>query len=357
MTEFDSIKVLAEKIKEDLDSNTDKKKILILYAFNSIGKTRLSTAFSELAEDKVLCYNAFVEDLFKWDNDNYVFTLDPKSWLVKLINEQGLEKDIIDNFSKLINSKIEPSFNLTKGEITFNITSGDDTSQSNIKISKGEESMFIWAIFYTILETAIDALNTEGDKRTTPAFNNFEYIIVDDPVSSIDDTKIITMAINLIDTIHSSKNKKLKFFITTHHALFYNVFFNSFKKNNEYKFYANILSKNDAKLNLENQGDSPFGYHFVVKDEIQKAINTNSIKKYHFNLFRSLLEKTANFLGYKDWVDCISDDNKKEFIRLLHLNSHGKLSDLEYREVSNGDKILFQKIFNDFIKEFKWKVE
>ena len=202
MAEFDSIEAVAGKIKENLDSDANKKQISILYAFNSTGKTRLSTAFTELANnDKVLCYNAFVEDLFKWDNENYILTLEPKSWIVKLINEQGIEKNIIDNFSKIINSKIEPEFNLSKGEITFNIVSGDDSAKSKIKISKGEESMFIWSIFYTILETAIDALNTEEDKRTTPAFNNFEYIIVDDPVSSIDDNKIVTMAIELKKTL------------------------------------------------------------------------------------------------------------------------------------------------------------
>ena len=150
MAEFDSIEAVAGKIKENLDSDANKKQISILYAFNSTGKTRLSTAFTELANnDNVLCYNAFVEDLFKWDNENYILSLDPKSWIVKLIKEQGIEKNIIDNFSKIINSKIEPEFNLSKGEITFNIVSGDDSAKSKIKISKGEESMFIWSIFYT----------------------------------------------------------------------------------------------------------------------------------------------------------------------------------------------------------------
>ena len=145
--------------------------------------------------------------------------------------------------------------------------------------------------------------------------------------------------------------------ITTHHALFYKVFFNSFRETKDYKLHKFILSRDDKKLKLEDQrDDSPFGYHFVVKDEIQKAIDTNAVKKYHFNLFRNLLEKTANFLGYGDWTDCILGDNKQECVKLLHLNSHSRLSDLEYREVSNEDKILFQKIFDDFIKEFKWKV-
>ncbi len=355
MAEFNSIETVAGKIKENLDSDANKKQISILYAFNSTGKTRLSTAFTGLAnDDKVLCYNAFVEDLFKWDNENYILTLDPKSWIVELIKEQGIEKNISDNFSKIINSKIEPEFNLSKGEITFNIVSGDDDAKSNIKISKGEESMFIWSIFYTLLETAIEELNiTEEGNRSTERFNELEYVIIDDPVSSIDDNRIITMTLELIEIIKGSNNNKLKFLITTHHALFYNILFNSFKKNKEYKY---ILSKDGTKLKLENKDDSPFGYHFLVIDEIQKAIKNNAIQKYHFNLFRGLLEKIANFLGYNEWQDCVLGDNKQECIKLINLNSHGKLSDLEYKELSNEEKALFQKTFDEFIKGFKWRV-
>lgn len=358
MTEFESIEAVAKKIKNNLDSSPNKKKISILYAFNSTGKTRLSTVFTETAEDKVLCYNAFVEDLFKWDNENYVLTFDSNSWVTKLINEQGLEKSISDNFTKIINLKIEPTFDLVKGEVVFNIVSGDDSSQSNVKISKGEESLFIWSIFNSILETAIDALNADEDERTTQAFNDLEYVIIDDPVSSIDDTKLISMVINLIETINSSKNKKLKFFITTHHALFYNVLFNTYKRNKEYRSNFNILSKDGKAFKfVEHKKDSPFGYHFVVKNEIQKAIDAKEIQKYHFNLFRCLLEKTANFLGYNDWRDCILGAKRQEFIRLVNHYSHDRLSDLENKELSSENKILFETIFNDFVKEFKWKVE
>lgn len=53
------------------------KKVQLIYAFNGIGKTRLSRKFKELIqpkhnseeEIKVLYYNAFTEDLFIWDND------------------------------------------------------------------------------------------------------------------------------------------------------------------------------------------------------------------------------------------------------------------------------------------------
>ncbi|UOD35856.1 hypothetical protein DSN97_03585 [Deferribacteraceae bacterium V6Fe1] len=101
--------------------------------------------------------------------------------------------------------------------------------------------------------------------------------------------------------------------------------------------------------------DSPFGYHLIIKDEIQNAINTGNIKKYHFNLFRSLLEKTANFLGYNNWADCIKDENRLESTKVLNLYSHDRLSDLENKELSKESKQLFIDTFNGFLKEYKWK--
>ena len=64
------------EIAEDL--NASPKKVQLIYAFNGVGKTRLSREFKELIapkdEDeetgsKILYYNAFTEDLFYWDND------------------------------------------------------------------------------------------------------------------------------------------------------------------------------------------------------------------------------------------------------------------------------------------------
>jgi len=361
MEEFESIEALAQGIKVKLDSSS-KKKILALYAFNATGKTRLANALCEIDSDnetesngvKVLCYNAILGDMFKWDNENYILTFYSNSWIAKLVLEQGLENSIIDNFKNIVNSNIEPSFNFTKGTITFNIASGDDSSETNIKISRGEESMLIWSIFYTILETAIDALNTDEANRTTPMFNDLKYVIIDDPVSSIDDTKIITMAVKLVDSISSSKNSTVKFLITTHHALFYNVLVNSFKRTDKGNFKSYSLFKNNQMLKLSKQDDSPFSYHLSVKELIQNAIQNNSIERYHFNLFRNLLEKTSNFLGYNDWTDCIVRDDKQAFIRLLNLYSHSRLSDLESRELSNQDKTLLQETFNTFIANFRW---
>lgn len=147
------------------------------------------------------------------------------------------------------------------------------------------------------------------ENRITDEFNYLEYIVIDDPVSSIDDSRIIEIAVNLFRIINSSKNKQLNFLITTHHALFYNVLFNSLRRisKSEAKRFFYILSRNiDNTLNLVGQDDdTPFAYHLLVKGKIQEAIASNGIEKYHFNLLRSLLEKTANFLGKNDFSDCI----------------------------------------------------
>ncbi len=361
MEKFDSIENLAKEIKKKLKV-TKKKKIGALYAFNSTGKTRLSTILNESNREdeesdgkiKVLCYNAFLEDMFIWDNENYVLSFNTNSWIVKLVIDQGLDGDIIDNFKDIINSNIEPSFDFTNGEIAFNVVSGDDNSKNNIKISKGEESIFIWSFFYTILKSAIETLNIEESNRPTPVFNDLGRIVIDDPVSSLDDTKIITMTIKLVETIESFEGDSLSFFIATHHALFYNILVNSFKRNSGCNFKSYNLIKDNYTFQLLKQGDTPFSYHLSIKKIIQEAIIGNHIERYHFNLFRSLLEKTSTFLGYDDWRKCVPSGRKAEFIRLLNLYSHGKLSDIESRQMSGEDKIIFEETFTNFVSDFKW---
>ncbi len=392
MAEFTSITDLATKIKDDLLAHTDRKSIALIYAFNATGKTRLSVEFDainyeEKNEDghiKVLSYNAFLEDLFVWDNEGFVLKFSPDDWRIRFIQDQGLENKIVENFRLLTNSKIEPVFTVetynsevgeavvgksaiggTKvGEISFSTASGDGETVNNIKVSRSEESLLVWSVFYSILETVIEELNTEEEDRSTDIFNHLEYIVIDDPVSSIDDERIISLAVKLHEVVKSHKNKEINFLITTHHALFFNVLFNSFRRlaqrvnkygKKYYHFY--IFSKNDNILKLEDQNDdSPFAYHLLVKTKIQEAIDTAGLEKYHFNLLRTLLEKTANFLGYAQWSDCIlGEETKEEVKRLVNLYSHSKLSELESVSLSNADKELFTEAFNAFVKDFRYQ--
>ena len=140
-----------------------------------------------------------------------------------------------------------------------------------LRISKSPEAKkaFLYGLFfYTIIENATEVLKDAPENRSTTDFNNIRYVVIDDPVSSMDDTRIITIALELAELIEQSNNQ-LRFLITTHHALFFNVLFNANRKNWDRKNY--ILSKSGADFLLKSQGnDSPFAYHHVVIAEIKK---------------------------------------------------------------------------------------
>lgn len=348
--EFNTIEEVANKIK--IKSKTKENKIVGLFAFNSTGKTRLTGEFVGAEDDgtETLRYGAFLEDIFFWDNENYVLKFDINSWIIRIIVEQGLDGNIIDNFKNVIDSKIEPSFDFNSGSVTFNIASGDNNSLNAIKISRGEESVFIWSVFYSLLEAVVDTLGDKKEDRTTKVFNNLKYIVIDDPISSVDDTHIITTTVKLVEQIKKIKNCSIDILITTHHALFYNVIFNSFKRDK--KFESFILVKENGIYKLSKQNDSPFSYHLFIKNEIKNAISNDNLEKYHYNMFRSLLEKTANFLGYEDWTKCLSNGKKEEIKRILQIYSHSKLAELESRKLSFEDKDIFIQEFQAFCENY-----
>ena len=104
--------------------------------------------------------------------------------------------------------------------MTFSLERGDDERSGNLKISKGEESNFIWSIFYTLIEQVISILNVpEPADRETSDFNQLEYVFIDDPVSSLDENHLIELAVDLAQLIKSNESV-IKFIITTHNPLF-----------------------------------------------------------------------------------------------------------------------------------------
>lgn len=362
MAEYGSLAEIAQKIKDD------NKKVTLLYAFNATGKTRLSMEFKNLVNEAkgdevikhVIYYNAFTEDLFSWDNDlendsERKLKINKNSSFIDLIERQGKENEIAERFKEFTSSKIEPNINTKIGEITFSLPTGDNEAIENIKISKGEESIFIWAVFFVLMETIIAELNIdEINDRSTDEFNDIQYIFIDDPISSIDDNHAIDIALELKKIIRSSKNEELHFVISTHHSLFYNVLHTEMNKAKKY-----WLSKNEDKylmVELDNN-ETPFGYHLLLKEEIKRAIDNDMIKRYHFNLMRNLLEKTAHFLGYESWKKLINEDEKDSYIKRINLYSHSNHSALEVKELESYEKEFLKRIYEKFILEYRWKRE
>lgn len=417
----------------------NNKKATLIYAFNGMGKTRLSCAFkeliapinpddkngdeSQLSRSKILYYNAFTEDLFYWDNDLEAdseprLKIQPNTftgWLISLLQELGEDGNIVRNFQRYTGSKATPTFNEEykrirkdrneKGEeitihpfseITFQIASDrpatyealegiikDDIAvvqgqYEKIKISKAEESNFIWSVIYTLLEQAVSTLNEpDAGNRITDKFDRLEYVFIDDPVSSLDDSHLIELAVDLAGLVKSSKSD-LKFIITTHSPLFYNVLCNELSNKAYEKEHDGTyrLSYNpdrsfqkfrlERKLDglfqiIKQKTDSPFSYHLFLLSELQDAMKASQVRKYHFNFVRNILEKMATFLGYEYWTALLpktAEGKPDPFAnRILNLSSHSSHAGEEVADIEDKDKEKLRELVEYLIDTYGFKRE
>ena len=365
-------KTLAEIAQQLNDAN---KKVQLIYAFNGSGKTRLSREFKQLVapkgnseddealspREKILYYNAFTEDLFYWDNDLELDTepklkIQPNSFTDWVLKEQGQDLNVITNFQRYANQKLTPHFSEDFSEVTFSLERGDDEHSGNLKISKGEESNFIWSIFYTLLDQVISVLgDTEGEHEANP-FDQLEYVFIDDPVSSLDENHLIELAVNLAGLIKASV-PGLKFILSTHSPLFYNVLYNELNAKTCYLLdcYA------DGTFALtEKQGDSnkSFSYHLYLKQTLEQAIAENKVQRYHFTLLRNLYEKTASFLGYPKWSELLPDDKQAYLNRIIQFTSHSTLSNEAVSEPSGPEKNTVSLLLDHLVNNYGfWQQE
>ena len=142
----------------------------------------------------------------------------------------------------------------------------------------------------------------------------------------------------------------MKFIITTHNPLFYNVLFNEFNNADTSSGYKPRQSKkwrfeklNDGTFTLTEQtNDAPFSYHLFLLSEIENAITSNDIRKYHFSFLRNILEKTSTFLGYVHWKDLLPNEaegsREAYYNRIINLSSHSKHNGEETSVLEDNDK-------------------
>ncbi|WP_239325774.1 AAA family ATPase [Snodgrassella gandavensis] len=368
---------IAEQIDRNAQNAQKKQKALktqLIYAFNGTGKTRLSQAFKEfivsqqdktdkgdssaLTRHKILYYNAFTEDLFVWNNNQYQqgehqLSIQPNSFTDWILKEQGQEQNVARYFQAYTQHNLTPHFNEDFSAITFSLAAGNDQRIDNIKISKGEENNLIWSIFFTLISLVIAERNiAEKSERSTNEFDQLRYIFIDDPVSSLDENHLIQLAADIAQLIKSNESD-IKFIITTHNSLFYNVLYNELKLPNGY-----ILRRlADGYFELENkQGDSnhSFSYHLYLKQLLQEAIKENKIEKYHFTLLRNLYEKTACFLGYRHWSDLLPDDRDVYLTRIINFTSHSTLSNEMVPEPSEPEKQIVAFLLNHLLENYNF---
>jgi len=366
-----SLNEIAQQLKDN------DKKVKLIYAFNGVGKTRLSRAFrylvspkdydetveDALASKKIIYYNAFTEDLFYWHNDleydvDLELKIHPNFFTEWVLNEQGQDQNVISYFQNLTQQTLTPRFNSNFTKVTFSYEQGNEATSQNIKISKGEESCFIWSVFYNLLDQVVYVLNIpDPSDRETDRFNQLKYVFIDDPVTSLDDNHLIQLAVDLAQLIKKSDFQNgLKFVITTHNPIFYNVLYNEINNKNCYM----LDSLEDGTFELqEKDGDSnkSFSYHLHIKNTLEEAIENNQVEKYHFTLLRNLYEKTASFLGFSRWSELLPDNKESYYLRIMNFTSHSTLASESVAEPTQPEKQIVKFLLNHLINNYSFYKE
>lgn len=291
----------------------------LVFAYNGTGKTRLSYEFAHYARrndtpQHTLYYNAYTEDLFTWDND---FENETDHRLHRLIiNKQaslirGLAgSDFTVQLRKYLHVFADIDFELKydKDEIPdyvlFSKTIKERTIES-IKISRGEERIFVWCFFRCILDQVVGG---------NPAYKDIEYIYIDDPMSSLDDNNVIAFAEQLysvirqqlsqeISTVGKKDFRRIKFIVSSHHALFFHVMQHGLSADKKLGRFYLSRNKQNNKLVLKYMGkDDPFYYNVAMMSELKKAIENDNLYTFHFTILRSVMEKIKEFFGQRSFT-------------------------------------------------------
>jgi hypothetical protein len=249
----------------------------------------------------------------------------------------GLAELEMDNrIRPLLNRYADFDFKIdtTEWEVSFSREveiAGAMTVVEDIKISRGEENIFIWCFFLAIVQLVLDGAE---------AYKWVKYIYIDDPISSLDENNAVMVAHHLAQMLKKTPDR-LRVVVSSHHVLFFNVLCNELKKSRKY-FLTQLLQAGGYAFAMRETDSTPFLYHLASLVELHEAQKVGTLYTHHFNMLRRVMEQTASFFGYVKWDECIkpeaNDPNQTVYKRVMDLMSHGDYSLYEPREMMPENK-------------------
>lgn len=340
-----------------------KETIVLVYALNGTGKTRLSVAYKDLGKENNdgnhsgVYYNAFSEDLFVWDNDEPNDNADVKltiNWSSLNKFHSFLDVPIIEEKLSLYNPKYKFKFNtykdLEKGieSVTFYM---DDETESPIKISRGEERIFVWCFFLALFE--VDGF---ADMQNA-------HFFIDDPVSSLDDHNIFITTRSILELIKANYLKKEKIIISTHHIGLFSTLATWLKSDNSNGGVGNltklnILKNKDGVISLKGVNSDVFLYHLHLLQTLQLA-KKEQLFKYHIVLLRQLLENVNSFIGSRKISRILKHIGVKDFDNVadeINALSHKQAYQFQSSEMSEAEETLFNDVLEKLITTYNFKI-
>lgn len=358
------LKEIAKKIKEA------DERIILIYAFNGIGKTQLSVEYKNITKIEEshtgVYYNAYSEDLFQWDNDpdnkktgirlNIVHSSLNKQHSYIIEDSQKL-KENLDRYFVRYYFKLNYDENDYSGKGIESISFySDKEMQHEIKISRGEERIFVWCFFLTLFD--VSSLADEQDA----------HFFIDDPVSSLDEHNIHITASTIMDLIRNNFDKK-KLIITTHHVGLFSILIDRLRKASGSEKFKHLTKSyilgidSKGKTILSEYNHDVFLYHLhlykMISDNIAQS-NNGVLDSYNFVLLRQLLENIASFLGksgsFSFALSRIGMDNANEVAEVINEQSHKDVYYYQTGLMSPEQMRLFVDVFEHIKSKYNFHI-
>ena len=353
-----TVEDVATQLREDA---TD---VQLIYAFNSVGKTRLSVAYKNATKrddgtHTGIYYNAYSEDLFVWNNDiendeaNIRLTVLPSS-----LNSLHAEISELEIHAKLkpyrptydFRFVIHPDAEKGIDSISFFPTGTQPGDVPPMKLSRGEERIFVWCFFLAMMEV-------EGWAEIQT-----HHIFVDDPVSSLDDHNIFVTASILYDLIETHIGER-KIIIATHHVGMFSILYDWLmkgEKSDKYKSKTktSILSGRHGDVSLETHASDVFLYHLRILQLLEQARQENNVRAYHLALLRQLLENVSSFLGSGQIsyvLKRIGIEDADEIARIVNALAHKNVYYYESDLLVPDNLALFDEILEKLNTQYKFR--
>jgi hypothetical protein len=376
MTELEVAKQLFE----------NQEKIILLYAFNSTGKTRLSVSYKDYTKKLNdgnhvgVYYNAYSEDLFIWDNDeahdneNIRLRIQESSLdqFIKKINDEAAIREKLSPYKPKYDFKLIPTKadnpELGWGSIIFFMA---DAPEKQIKISRGEERIFVWCFFLTLFD-----IEGWADKQN-------QHFFIDDPVSSLDENNIFITARLILELFTKYCDSK-KIILTTHHMGLFSILQDWLCKGEnaskfkikridrrtldnvirekeiiEDRYLIRFLEKENDNYKLIGRKNGTLLFHLLLLQVVKEAITADNLYTYHFVLLRQILESTASFLGEGRFgyvLDKMSIPDANVKADIINALSHEKIYTQKISQMGDDNKKLFISVFNELTRVIPFSI-
>ena len=209
-----------------------------------------------------------------------------------------------------------------------------------------------------------------------------DFIFIDDPVSSLDDTNVYITAEMLFGLFDDSVKNDKKIIVTTHHLGFFSILCDWLNKGENSERYKKSIAKGEVKTDngkkttiLSYSEINKFSIHIMEFDETYKWITRNQgswlyhlllIKKlkndakkdnlyrYHLGLLRQVLEITASFMGRNKRIGYVLKflEEDADVVGRINEGSHKNTFDYKDEKLVGDNKEMVIRI----LKELKDKL-